>query len=109
MRAPHVLPALALVLAASSAWGQQPGRAADPASFETAIRPVLVAHCAGCHSRDAKEPKGDFRLEQLSADFDNPTNRERWLTLQKRVKAGEMPPKSKPRLPEKDVRLLSDW
>jgi hypothetical protein len=53
--------------------------------------------------------KGDLRLDRLSADFADETNRGRWLAVLKRLKAGEMPPRSKPRPPEDEVRALSDW
>jgi hypothetical protein len=104
MRTPNLLLACALALAASS-----PGRPAEPVSFEGTIRPILAAHCYGCHSQDAKELKGKFRADRLSADFADEANRARWSAVLERVKAGEMPPRSKPRPPEKDVRLLSDW
>jgi hypothetical protein len=109
MRAPKVLLACAVALVASPISAQESSRQADSAFFEAKVRPVLVAHCYSCHSQEVKEPKGDFRLDRLSPDFGDEAGRERWLAVLKRVKAGEMPPKSKPRPPEKEVRLLSDW
>src|SRR5262249_33193880 len=35
--------------------------------------------------------------------------REKWLAALKRVQAGEMPPRGKPRPPEKEIQALSDW
>jgi mono/diheme cytochrome c family protein len=99
----------AAILTASSAWGQEPKRSAESAAFEGKVRPILVAHCYACHSKEAKEPKGKFRADQLTADFADEANRKRWSAALERVKAGEMPPKSKPRPPEKDVRLVTDW
>jgi mono/diheme cytochrome c family protein len=107
MRARMLLLACALALAASSASGREPGIPAD--LFESRVWPILVAHCYSCHSQAARKLKADLRLDRLSADFGNEVNRERWLAVLKRLKAGEMPPKSKPRLPEKDVRLVSEW
>jgi mono/diheme cytochrome c family protein len=109
MRAPKVLIACAFALLASPVSGQEPGRPADSASFEGKIRPILAAHCYGCHSQEAKELKGKFRADQLSADFADEENRKRWSAALERVKAGEMPPKSKPRPSEKDARLVTDW
>ena len=31
--------------------------------FESKIRPVLVEHCYGCHSADARRLRGDFSLD----------------------------------------------
>src|SRR5438552_640346 len=109
MRVLTFLVASAFALLASPASGQESSRHADRAFFESKVRPILAAHCYSCHSQEAKKPKGDFRLDQLSADFADAAGRERWLTVLKRVKAGEMPPKSKPRPSEKEVGALSDW
>jgi hypothetical protein len=109
MRAPRILLDCVAALLTSSVLGQVAARGADPIPFETQIRPLLAAHCYGCHSQEAKPLKGDLRLDQLSPEFADEAGRARWLTVLKRVKAGEMPPKSKPRPPEKEVRLLADW
>src|SRR5262249_50890010 len=50
-----------------------------------------------------------FRVDQLSGDFADQASRERWLAVSKRIKAGEMPPKAKPRPPEKESRALAGW
>ena len=59
-------------------------------------------------TRETK-PKGKFRLESLTQDFDDKANRERWLAVLEQVKSGTMPPKEKPRPPAKDVEALADW
>jgi hypothetical protein len=71
------------------------------------FRTFLTRHCQECHS--GKKPKGDLSLDNLAPDFDNAANRERWLMVRKRLQAGEMPPKAKPRPPEKDVQALAGW
>jgi hypothetical protein len=109
MRTRKVLLAAVLALLPAPAPGQSPGRPADPGFFESKVRPVLVAHCYACHSQQTAKPKGDLRLDQLPLDFADEAARERWLAVLKRVQAGEMPPKSRPRPPQADVRLLSDW
>ncbi len=80
---------------------------ADTRHYEEEVRPFLARHCVECHG--AVKPKGDLRLDGLAPDFDNPANRERWLSVLKRVKTGEMPPKAKPRPPEKEVQALGNW
>jgi cytochrome c553 len=82
-------------------------RRADAKSSADSIRPFLVRHCLECHGTE--KPKGDFRLDRLAPDFADGANRERWLTVLKRVQAGEMPPKSKPRPPRNEVQALAEW
>jgi hypothetical protein len=79
----------------------------DAKRFDDLAGPFIARHCAECHG--GKKPKGDLRLDRLSQDFADPASRERWLTVLKRLEAGEMPPKSKPRPPQEEVRALCDW
>lgn len=81
--------------------------AANAAPYAGPFRPFLDQHCAKCHSGD--KPKGDWRVDDLNPDFANKSSREHWQTMQEKLDAGEMPPKSKPRPPEKDVHALTDW
>src|ERR1700721_2277246 len=92
----------ALALLSASAFGQDASSKAHLDFFKSKIQPVLTAHCYGCHSSEAKKPKGDFRMDTLAPDFADARSRESWLEVVKRVKAGEMPPKTKPRPTEKE-------
>ena len=74
---------------------------------EVPFRTFLTEHCQECHS--GEKPKGDFGLDKLGADFDKSATRAHWLAALKRVQAGEMPPKAKPRPAEKDVLALAAW
>src|SRR5438128_9728677 len=67
----------------------------DTKQYRDQIRPLLARHCLECHS--GEKPKGDFRLDRLSADFADRATNERWQAVLARVKTGEMPPKEKPR------------
>src|SRR5215471_9563636 len=98
------VPILILALLFAPAWGDP---RTSPLKPDDPVRLFLTAHCLECHS--GKKPKGDFSVENLVAEFGDAANRERWLAVQKRVKAGEMPPKGRPRPAEKDVRALSGW
>ena len=73
----------------------RPGAGNDPPPAATQpaehVRAFLTKHCQECHA--GEKPKGDFRIEQLGANFDSQAIRERWLAALKRVKVGEMPPK----------------
>jgi mono/diheme cytochrome c family protein len=107
-----ILLAMALVQAETAVSGQEllppPTESkteAQPA-FEQ-IRVFLTQHCLECHG--AEKPKGKFRVDQLSADFAEQAGQERWLAVLKRVQAGEMPPKGKPRPAEKEIVALTDW
>jgi hypothetical protein len=99
--------AVALVLAVNSAGTTSGDFAANAKPYDEHIRPFLVRHCLGCHG--GEKPKGNFRLDRLAPDFADQVSRERWWAVLERVKAGEMPPKSKPRPAAKEVQLLADW
>jgi mono/diheme cytochrome c family protein len=71
------------------------------------VQAFLAKHCQECHG--AEKPKGKFRVDQLSADFADQAGRERWLAVLKRIKAGEMPPKGKPRPAEEESAALAGW
>jgi hypothetical protein len=79
----------------------------DPKPSGAQTPPLLAQHCQGCHAGD--KPKGDFRLDSLTPDFNDKANRERWLAVAEQVRSGAMPPKGKPRPPEKDALALTDW
>jgi len=81
--------------------------AADARQFAEKVRPLLARHCLECHG--PAKPKGNLRLDQLPPDFADAEYRERWLAVLQRVKAGEMPPKGKPRPTEAEVKTLTDW
>jgi hypothetical protein len=108
MRANFIVLGLTMVLS-SIAWGQGAKPQIDPTHFKSKVQPVLVAHCYSCHSPDAKKAKGDFRIDRLAPDFANAHSREGWLEVLKRVKAKEMPPKSKPQPTEQETQILMEW
>lgn len=99
----------AFALLPSWAVGQEGLRQPADTDFASSIRPILAAHCFACHSKELPKAKGDLRLDQLSLDFDDRMSREAWLGVLKRVQAGEMPPKSKSKPPEKDIQALTGW
>ena len=80
-----------------------PARAAEADSSKA----FFTQHCQACHT--GTKPKGKFRLESLTQDFSDKANRERWLAVLEQVKSGTMPPKEKPRPPEKEITALGDW
>src|SRR6478609_1111022 len=83
------------------ALGTLPAESGDP------HRAFLDAYCVKCHS--GEKPKGDWRVEDVGLDFADKSTRERWQSVMEKLEAGEMPPKSKPRPPETEVRTLTGW
>ena len=79
--------------------------AAEP--LDGQISAFLKTHCLECHG--AEKPKKGFRVDTLGGDFASAPNRKQWLAAWKRIKAGEMPPKAKPRPAEDEVKFLGDW
>ena len=82
-------------------------RASDTQQFNAQFQPLLARHCVGCHRGD--KPKGNLRLDTLTPDFADAATRAHWTAVVERLRAGEMPPKEQPRLPEKEVQALTDW
>lgn len=107
MRAMILVLGCALPLMPASIYAQD--AKAQREHFESKIRPILVAHCHSCHSKETEKPKGAFRVDQLSPEFADGASNDGWQAVAKRVKAKEMPPKTKPRPPEKDMQTLLDW
>jgi mono/diheme cytochrome c family protein len=98
------VPLLLLVISA----GTSPAASGpDARRYDEQVRPFLVRHCLECHGPEMT--KGNLRLDKLAPDFDAQLSRDQWLTVLKRIKAGEMPPKAKPRPAGKDVESLAGW
>jgi mono/diheme cytochrome c family protein len=79
----------------------------DAKLFDDQLRPILVRHCVACHG--GEKPKGKLRLDTLTTDFADAETRAHWAAVIERLKAGEMPPKGKPRPPVRDVQALTGW
>ena len=87
--------------AVPTAAGANDKLANDPA------RQLFAQHCQKCHV--GTKPKGDFQIEGLSENFADRKNREQWLAVLEQLKAGDMPPKDKPRPPAPEVQAAIDW
>ncbi len=84
-----------------------PGDKVEVKIYDQQIRPFFVRHCLGCHGPE--KTKGNLRLDRLPPDFAIEAGRQRWQEVLKRVKAGEMPPKSQPRPTNQEVLALANW
>lgn len=98
---------VAVLSAASLAAPPAADPSADLRQFNERFRPLLTLHCSECHRGD--KPGGDLRLDELAADFADSTARKHWSAVVGRLRAGEMPPKDRPRPPENVVQELIDW
>jgi mono/diheme cytochrome c family protein len=110
MKSMHLIIAAALAIAANFAGvgnNDQPRRESAARRSDDGVRLFLARNCLECHT--GEKPKGNFRVDQLVTDFTDKANRQKWQTVLKRITAGEMPPKSKPRPSADDVRALTDW
>src|SRR4051794_33372349 len=58
-----------------------------------AVRDLIESHCVDCHGPTVQ--KANLRLDKLSGDFADPAAFRMWVKVHDRVKAGEMPPKTK--------------
>src|SRR5262245_31987576 len=85
----------------------EPDPKTEPKPSDGPVPPFLGQHCKECHTGD--KPKGKFRIDSLTQDFNDKANREKWLAALEQVKSGAMPPEGKPRPPEKDIAALAEW
>jgi hypothetical protein len=70
-------------------------------------RQLFGQHCQKCH--EGAKPKGEFKIDSLSDDFSDKTNRAQWLAVLEQLKSGEMPPEEKPRPPARETQAVVDW
>ncbi|MFM8470087.1 MAG: c-type cytochrome domain-containing protein, partial [Limisphaerales bacterium] len=81
------------------------GQAAAPSRSE--VEPFLRDYCLRCHNAEKK--KGDLRLDNLSADFNDLLVAQKWDEVMLRINSGEMPPKDEKQPPAEAVSKVADW
>ena len=64
----------------------------------------LNHHCGDCHN--GVKPKGQFRVTDLSIDFNDVKNARKWERVMTRIEAGEMPPPDEDRPPAADLDFI---
>jgi len=79
--------------------------AATPSRAE--VEPFLRDYCLRCHNAEKK--KGDLRLDNLSADFNDLLVAQKWDEVMLRINSGEMPPKDEKQPPAEAVSKVADW
>ena len=70
------------------------GAAEPKPQIEPQLAVFFEKNCIACHG--PKKSKGDLRLDQITADFSQRENFERWHEIATRIASGEMPPKKEP-------------
>jgi hypothetical protein len=90
---------LSLLLLACAAHAAAPSRAE--------VEPFLRDYCLRCHNAEKK--KGDLRLDNLSADFNDLLVAQKWDEVMLRINSGEMPPKDEKQPPAAAVSKVADW
>src|SRR5437870_4362824 len=73
---------------------------AGPASFETAVQPVLAKNCLGCHNEKLKS--GNLNLEAFHDGASAARQPEVWTKVLDKLNAGKMPPPGLPPIAKAD-------
>jgi cytochrome c553 len=110
-------PPLALLVLGCAAWAAGPAAAISPedaAFFESQVRPLLVEHCAECHSAKSGDPEGglsfDSRADFSAAEGVAVAGRPDDSLIVKVVRYDgdlQMPPDG--RLPDAAIRTIEEW
>jgi len=109
MLTPWKLPALRCLVISVALMTTMGGQAAAQKDdgFQAQFRQFAERHCVSCHGPDVQKRK--LRLDQLPTTFGDKDIAATWIKVLERVSRGEMPPKDKPRPPEKESKdVLAD-
>lgn len=75
--------------------------------FAKTVQPFLKAHCIKCHGPE--KSRGKLKLHVLEGDLSAGRDLERWETVLKRLKSGEMPPEGQPQPDQAQRKAVVDW
>lgn len=81
--------------------------AADDATYQKQISPILQARCAKCHGADTQEAGVNFAA--VEADHEAARQRKLWRRAVDRIEAGEMPPADETPLTTEERDRLLGW
>src|SRR5262245_51316496 len=70
------------------------------------VHQFLRAYCFDCHDADLQ--KGGLDLSALEQDYKTARNFAKWVKINDRVAAGEMPPKKKQRPEPSDLKAFTN-
>ncbi len=77
-------------------------RGVDPA-----VATIFEKHCVGCHND--KKDKGDFRIDDLAADFATEITAQKWAQIMFRINTGEMPPEDEKPMTQDEIGKVVSW
>ena len=82
--------------------------AADTATFEKTVAPVLTKTCTPCHNENVAS--GGVNIAQFTQSSSLTTSRDGWDIILRKIRSGEMPPKGIPRPAQMDavIQYLQD-
>jgi len=80
--------------------------APDDSRFEQSVKPFLTQNCQRCHNVD--NSTAGIRVDLLDAKFDD-NQVKVWEAVQRRVRAGTMPPKGQPQPTPEDRQQITAW
>ena len=83
------------------------GAHSSAADYAGVVKPFFAKHCISCHGE--QKQKGDFRVDNLPADFNSPAAAGHWMEIMDRINSGEMPPVKEPRPKADDVAHVAEW
>lgn len=100
-------PSMVLASSKSKSTKAAPTKSDVAPYFLNNIQPILKEYCYGCHG--SKRQKGGVRLDILNQDMITGDDAEKWHAALDEINAGNMPPRKKPQLSEKELETLTGW
>jgi uncharacterized protein DUF1592/uncharacterized protein DUF1588/uncharacterized protein DUF1587/uncharacterized protein DUF1595/uncharacterized protein DUF1585/cytochrome c len=81
--------------------------AQSPTEFDRSVQPFFARTCYMCHNAELKS--GGLNLETLQTASSISQSRETWERVLRKLRAGEMPPKSLPRPNPEELKTVTSW
>src|ERR1041384_4439097 len=81
--------------------------AQSAADFDQLVLPFLSTNCYLCHNAQLKS--GGLNLEAYKTAVSIAQNRETWEKIIRKLQAGEMPPKGRPRPDAAELKTVIGW
>jgi hypothetical protein len=81
--------------------------AADPATFQEAVKPVFAKTCFPCHNEQLTS--GGLNITPFLAPGSLTSNRDGWERIMAKIQRGEMPPRGVPKPPQAQIDALEKF
>ena len=80
----------------------------DRETFQRDVFPFVKQYCIGCHGPE--KAKGEFRFDtDISLDFTDSLNVEKWTEVLNQVNGGNMPPEGEPSAGAEQTLAFTKW